>query len=129
MNIDILGLEAFLAIAEQGRFHKAARQLAITQTALTRRLQNFEELLGVTLVERTTRTVALSPSGRAFLPQARRLHAELTAALAEVRETGKAQRGDVTIACVQTVGIRYLPRIMKEYSARHPRNRIRILDQ
>lgn len=129
MNLDILGLEAFLAIADQGRFHKAARQLHITQTALTRRLQNFEGLLGVTLVERTTRSVALSSIGEAFLPQARRLHSELTAALVEIRETGRAQRGDVTIACVPTVGIRYLPRILKEYSARYPLNRVRILDQ
>jgi DNA-binding transcriptional LysR family regulator len=128
MNVDSLGLEAFLAIAEQGRFHKAARQLHLTQTALTRRLQNFEQQLGVKLVERTTRSVALTEIGRAFLPQARRLFSELGAALVEIRETGLAQRGHVTIACVPTVGVRYLPRILKEYAARHPENRVKILD-
>jgi DNA-binding transcriptional LysR family regulator len=128
MNLDILGLEAFLAIADQGRFHKAARQLHITQTALTRRLQNFEERLGVRLVERTTRSVELTHIGRAFLPQARRLVSELTAALVEIRETGRAQRGEVSIACVPTVGIRYLPRILKQYATRYPDNRITILD-
>jgi len=128
MNIDILGLEAFLAIAQHGRFHKAARQLHITQTALTRRLQNFEEGLGIKLVERTTRSVALTRTGEDFLPQARRLLGELTAALVEIRETGKAQRGDVTIACVPTVGVQYLPRIIHEYAERHPGNRIVILD-
>ena len=126
--IDALGLEAFLAIAEQGRFHKAARALHITQTALTRRLQNFESQLGVPLVERTTRSVALTPLGESFLPQARRLLAELRAALVEIRETGRAQRGDVTIACVPTAGIQYLPRILREYAARFPRNRVRVLD-
>ncbi len=128
MRLDTLGVEAFLAIADQGRFHKAARQLHITQTALSRRLANFEDLLGVKLVERTTRSVALSDIGRAFLPQARRLLADLTSALVEIRESGKAQRGDVTIACVPTVGIQYLPRIIQEYSARYPDNRIKILD-
>src|SRR5215470_15605631 len=128
MPIDALGLEAFLAIAEEGRFHKAARQLHITQTALTRRLQNFESQLGVRLVERTTRSVALTPLGESFLPQARRLLAELRAALVEIRETGRAQRGDVTIACVPTAGIQYLPRILREYAARFPRNRVRVLD-
>lgn len=128
MNVDILGLEAFLAIAEQGRFHKAARKLHITQTALTRRLQNFEGELGVKLVERTTRSVALTQLGASFLPQARRLLAELTAALVEIRETGKAQRGDVVIACVPTVGVRYLPEIIGQYAACHPDNRVRILD-
>jgi len=128
MNIDILGLEAFLAIAQHGRFHKAARALHITQTALTRRLQNFEEGLGVALVERTTRSVALTRLGTAFLPQARRLVAELTAALVEMQETGRAQRGDVVIACVPTVGVQYLPRIIQEYAELHPGNRIEILD-
>src|SRR5215470_6790318 len=128
MPIDALGLEAFLAIAQQGRFHKAARQLHITQTALTRRLQNFEDQLGVKLVERTTRSVALTQLGAAFLPQARRLFAELTAALVEIRETGRAQRGDVSIACVPTVGVQFLPRIIEEYAAAHPGNRITILD-
>jgi DNA-binding transcriptional LysR family regulator len=128
MKLDTLGLEAFIAIAEQGRFGKAARQLHITQTALTRRLQNFEELLGVKLVERTTRSLALTQVGQSFLPQARRLLGDLTAALVELRETGKAQRGEVAIACVPSVGIQYLPRIIQSYSARHPGNRIQILD-
>lgn len=128
MNIDTLGLAAFLAIAEHERFHKAARALHITQTALTRRLQNFEAELGVRLVERTTRSVALTQLGRAFLPQARRLLEELSTALVEIRETGKARRGDVSIACVPAVGVGYLPRILKEYAARYPQNRVRILD-
>lgn len=128
MKLDILGVQAFIAIAEQGSFQRAADALHITQTALTRRLQNFEDLLGVKLVERTTRSVALTSLGSDFLPQCRRLLADLSAALAEIQKTGKALRGDVSIACVPTVGIRYLPRVIQEYSARFPDNRIRILD-
>ena len=128
MKIDTLGVLAFLAIAEQGGFRRAADALHITQTALTRRLQNLERSLGVRLVERTTRSVALTHIGREFLPQGHRLLSELATALSEIRETGKAHRGDVTIACVPTVGIQYLPRVMQEYSAQHPENRIRILD-
>ena len=52
MKIDTLGLQAFVAIAEQAGFQKAADTLHLTQTALTRRLQNFEALLGVKLIER-----------------------------------------------------------------------------
>jgi DNA-binding transcriptional LysR family regulator len=128
MRIDTLGLEALIAIADHNSFRRAARTLHITQTALSRRLQNLESLLDVKLVERTTRSVALTTVGRDFLPQARRLLAELTTALIEIRETGRAQRGDVTIACVPTVGVQYLPRIIEEYSARHPENRIKLLD-
>jgi DNA-binding transcriptional LysR family regulator len=128
MRIDTLGVQAFIAIADQGGFRKAAEALHITQTALTRRLQNLEASLGVKMVERTTRSVALTSIGRDFLPRARRLLDDLSASLVEIRETGKAQRGDVSIACVPTVGIQYLPRIIQEYSARYPDNRIKIFD-
>ena len=128
MKLDVLGLQAFIAIADSGGFGRAAEALHITQTALTRRLQNLEGGLGVRLVERTTRSSALSPLGRDFLPRARRLVDDLAAALVEIRETGKALRGDVTIACVPTVGVHYLPRIIQRYAARFPDNRVRILD-
>ena len=128
MKIDTLGVEAFITIAEQGSFQRAADAIHITQTALTRRLQNFESLLGVKLVERTTRSVALTRIGQDFLPQCRRLLTDLASALGEIQKTGQAQRGDVSIACVPTVGIQYLPRVIQEYSARYPENRIKILD-
>jgi DNA-binding transcriptional LysR family regulator len=48
--------------------------------------------------------------------------------LTEIRETGKAQRGNVCIACIPTAAIQFLPRIMQEYSVRYPTNRIKILD-
>ena len=128
MRIDTLGVQAFLAVADHGSFNRAAASLHITQAALSRRLQNLETFLGVKLVERTTRSVALSRIGLDFLPQARRLLTDLASALAEIRETGKAMRGDVTIACVPTVGVHYLPRIVQRYAELHPRNRLRILD-
>src|SRR5688572_10086998 len=107
----MLGVQAFVAIADQGGFGRAASTLNLTQTALSRRLQSLEAFLGVKLVERTTRSVALTRIGENFLPQARRLMTEMSAALVEIRETGRALRGDVTLACVPTVGVQYLPRI------------------
>jgi len=128
MKIDTLGVQAFIAVADHGGFQKAAETLHVTQTAVTQRLRNLEDFLGVTLIERTTRSVALTRIGRDFLPQARRLLAELSTALTEIRETGRAQRGDVSIACVPTAGVQYLPRILQEYAARYPQNRIKVLD-
>src|SRR5438132_1692484 len=128
MKIDILGVQAFVAIADFGGFQKAAETLHVTQTAVTQRLRNLEDFLGVMLVERTTRSIALTNIGQDFLPQARRLLQELSSTLTEIRETGKAQRGEVSIACVPTVGFHYLPRIIQAYSARFPDNRIKIHD-
>jgi DNA-binding transcriptional LysR family regulator len=128
MKIDTLGVQAFVAIAEGGSFSEAANTLHVTQTAITQRLRKLEAFLGVALVERTTRRTALTEIGLRFLPQARRLLNELSDALTEIRETGLSQRGDVSIACVPTVGIQYLPRILRAFSARRPHDRVKILD-
>jgi DNA-binding transcriptional LysR family regulator len=128
MKLDILGVQAFIAIADNGSFQRASAALHISQTAITRRLQNLEASLGVKLIERTTRAMDLTGIGTDFLPQARRLLSELSNALVEIRETGKAQRGDVCVACVPTAGIQFLPRIIQRYSALFPNNRITILD-
>jgi DNA-binding transcriptional LysR family regulator len=128
MKVNTLGIQAFMAIAERGSFHKAAEALHITQTALSRRLQNFEAELGVRLVERTTRSVELTRTGMDFLPHGRRLLAELQATLVEIQESGKARRGDISIACVPTASVQFLPRVIRDYSVRYPDNRIKILD-
>src|SRR6185369_1782788 len=128
MKVDTLGIQAFIAIADQGSFRAAADAVHITQAGLSRRLQSLEAALGVRLVERSTRSVALTSIGRDFLPRARRLLGDLGTALLEIRETGKSLRGDITIACVPTVGVHYLPRVIQRYSAAFPENRIRILD-
>jgi DNA-binding transcriptional LysR family regulator len=128
MKIDTLGVQAFVAIATKRNFGRAAAGLHVTQTALSRRLQTLERYLGVTLIRRTTRTVELTRTGVEFLPRAQRLLAELETALTDIRETGKAMRGSVTIACVPSIGARYLPQVIRQYAAAHPGNRVTIHD-
>jgi DNA-binding transcriptional LysR family regulator len=128
MNVDVRGLEAFVRIADLGSFARAADVLSLTSPALTRRLSKLESQLQLRLLERTTRSVALTQAGADFLPRARHLLEELRLAFNEVRTSGRAQHGTVTIACVPTVGVRFLPALLREYSRRHPDNRIRILD-
>jgi DNA-binding transcriptional LysR family regulator len=128
MKIDVLGMQAFVTIATLRSFARAADCLAVTSPALTRRLSNLESQLGVKLLERTTRSVSLTPAGTSFLPRARQLLGDLSTAFREISVGGQALRGTLTIACVPTVGVRFLPSLLREYSRRHPDNRIRILD-
>lgn len=128
MKIDTPGVQAFIAVAMRRNFRRAAAELHITQTALSRRLQTLEAYLGVRLIERTTRSVELTRTGADFLPRAQRLLTELESALTDIRETGKAMRGSVTIACVPSIGARYLPRAIQQYSGAYPDNRITIHD-
>ena len=81
--------------------------------ALEASLQNLEAVLGVQLVERTTRSLALTVIGQNFLPQARRLLADISSAMLGIREAGQASRGNVTLACVPTVGVQFLPAVIQ----------------
>jgi DNA-binding transcriptional LysR family regulator len=128
MKLDVMGMEAFVAIATMGSFARAADTLNLTSPALTRRLMNLESQLGVQLLERTTRSVDLTPAGASLLPRARHLLEELSVTFNELKATGQAQRGTVTLACVPTMGVRFLPALLRAFGERHPDVRVRILD-
>jgi len=129
MKIDVLGVQAFIALAQHESFRIASASLFISQAAMTRRLQNLEAHLGVALVERGSRRFALTHVGQGFLPRARRLLSELQGSLEQIRQTGQLRGGVVTLACVPTVGARYLPRVIESYARVYPDNRVSVLDQ
>jgi len=128
MKVDFDGIQAFVLIAELGGFNKAARELHITQTALTRRIQKLEAYLGLTLLERTTRRVGLSAVGREFLPQARALVGGMTTAVARLKDMAERASGHFALACIPSMTSHVLPRVMREYARRHPDNGIRLID-
>lgn len=128
MKIDFDGIQAFVVIAELGGFNKAAEHLHVTQTALTRRVQKLESYLGLKLLDRTTRYVELTAVGRDFLPQARAIVGEMTAAVGRLKDMSKHARGNFTLACVPTMAAEILPKLMREYANSYPHNRIRLLD-
>ena len=129
MKLPIDGIQAFVLIAEMGSFHAAADALGLTQTALTRRIQRLEVLLGLTLLDRTTRSVQLSRVGREFLPLATRLIADLTHGIERLRTTSRLSVGDVTVATIQSVAFRQLPRALRRYANDYPQNRVQVLER
>lgn len=128
LKIDFDGVQAFVSVADLGGFGKAARSLNLTQTALTRRVQKLEAYLGVRLLDRTTRTVSLTPVGADFLPGAKRLVNDLTLTVSQLRDASRHKRGDVTIGCIPTMAYQWLPTFIRRYAEAHPGNRIRIRD-
>lgn len=129
LRLDILGVQAFVFIAELGNFSSAAEHLHLSQTALSRRVSKLEESIGVELLVRTTRSVSLSQAGRDFLPRARRIVRELASALDDMKDNAAKGYGRFVVACLPTVAAALLPPVLAEYRRRHPRNRIHILDR
>ncbi|MFC7408172.1 LysR family transcriptional regulator [Hydrogenophaga atypica] len=128
MKIDFDGVQAFVLVAELGGFNKAAEQLHITQTALTRRIQKLEAYLGLKLLDRTTRRVDLTAVGKEFLPKARHIVFEMTAAVERLKDMSQNARGNFTLACIPSMTSHVLPEVIRRYASQYPDNRIRLLD-
>jgi DNA-binding transcriptional LysR family regulator len=128
MRLDFLGLEAFLAIAERGSFHRAAAHLGITQTALSHRIRKFEEELREKLFLRTTRSVSLTPAGLALLPKVRQLLGEAQELFAELRGRAAARYDSVSIGCLPTAAVNIMPSVITEFARLYPNTAVRIFD-
>src|SRR6516225_12230490 len=84
-NIDLRDLETFLAVARTRNFRRAALEQQVSVSSLSQRLRAIEERLGVRLMNRTTRSVALTEAGELLLARAAPAIAEVNGAMDDVR--------------------------------------------
>jgi len=83
--VSLTHIQSFVAVAEEGHVGRAARRLHLSQPPLSRHILSLEDELGAPLFERTPRGMRLLPAGEAFLSHARRILAEVDAAVHTVR--------------------------------------------
>lgn len=129
INYDLQDLKAFVAVAERASFRQAANDLFLSQPALSRRIDKLEEGLGVKLFERTTRRVQLTNVGQAFLVNVRTALDGLEDAVLGVADLAAHRTGTVTLACVPSAVWHFLPAVLKQFSERFPRIRVRVHDE
>ena len=102
-NISIRQIRAFLAVASTRNFSQAADSLNVSASALSLTIQQFEQRIGLSLFDRTTRTVALTPAGAAFLPVAGRIIADFAKAIDDLVAFPTQQRGRVIVGAAASV--------------------------
>jgi LysR family transcriptional regulator, hypochlorite-specific transcription factor HypT len=107
-----------LALAEAGTLTKAAALRNLTQPAFTRRIQQIERTLGVTLLDRSHRPAQLTPAVLAKLNEIRAISGELRELTNDLRGAGVAQ-GRVVIATQHTLSLGMLPAFLEEVTRRH----------
>lgn len=127
-GVDLDGIRAFVSVASHESFHDAATELALSASALTRRIKRLEDALEVALFERTTRSVALTSAGELLLPRARGVLHDLESSLRLVTEANRSRAGTLTLACIPTVAKHLLPGIVGDYHRRRPDVRLRLIE-
>ncbi|MCX5442246.1 MULTISPECIES: LysR substrate-binding domain-containing protein [unclassified Streptomyces] len=90
-------LVSFVAVAEELHFTRAAERLRMTQPPLSRQIQLLEHDLGVQLLDRTNRSVRLTPAGRTFLNEARHILRQSEHAALAVRQVSAGEAGAIAI--------------------------------
>ncbi|MGI5466526.1 LysR family transcriptional regulator [Streptomyces sp. CA-132043] len=114
-------LRLFLMLAEEMHFGRAAKRVFMTQPAFSQQIRSLERRLGLTLVDRTTRTAGLTPSGLELLPEIRAMVAAADRLRRVAGERVRTLSGRVVIGSFEAItSIHPIPDVLEELKARHP---------
>ncbi|QKV96213.1 LysR family transcriptional regulator [Streptomyces sp. NA02950] len=119
-------LEQFVVLAEERHFGRAAERLSMSQPPLSQAVQRLERRLGVTLLERSTRTVRLTPAGDAFAHDARHLLEAQNAAVERARRIAHGTEGELHLGFISGLAYTFLPGVLRLSRAHLPDLRIHL---
>jgi LysR family transcriptional regulator, carnitine catabolism transcriptional activator len=129
LNVSTRQIKAFLALAEQRNFTRAARQCHLSQSAFSTLIRTLEDAIAIRLFDRNTRKVELTPEGRLFLDGASRLLEDFKSALTDLGEHAARRRGRVALAALPSLAAGWLPAVLAEFRQRHPGIELDVADE
>lgn len=119
--MEIRHLQSLIALSEQGSFTAAARKLNTVQSGISVSIKEMEQELGVQLVNRTTRRVALTGAGELFLQHARSSLAALNDGISAVHSEARVVRGRLHIGVLQSLDPYVnFPALLTKFRAKYP---------
>jgi LysR family transcriptional regulator of abg operon len=116
----------FLAVVDAGSLHAAARRLGISQPAVTKSVRGLEAELSVQLLQRTTRGIVLTPSGRMFLARARVVQSELDKARDELANSERQDSVGIGVGPLAATAI--VPEALTLFRKRFPNASVHIME-
>lgn len=128
MNVTLRQLRAFVEVVRCAGFTTAARKLHLTQSAASLLVRELESQLGLQLVDRTTRQIALTDAGREFFDSAERILADVENAVANTQDLVHKRRGRVTVATTPFLAANFLPDVIARFQETHPAVTVRVAD-
>lgn len=126
MNLDLL--RSFFAICEFGSLSKAAEQLHVSQSTLTRQVQSLETDIGGQLFERGHSGVGLTAAGHALLEGMRPVVARADIVISETRKVARGQSASLRIGYLMSAAGEYLNPALAALRRTHPETKVRLID-
>jgi DNA-binding transcriptional LysR family regulator len=128
MHVTLRHLRAAVAVARNGSFRRAAEAVHLSQPALSLAISELEGALGVSLFDRTSRSVAPTDIGAAFVQGAARVLADFDQLVQEVGDIAQSRRGRVVVSCVSSLAGRVMPRAIQACAQRYPQIEVVVQD-
>jgi len=125
MGLNLHHLRLFAAVVDQGGFTRAGRALRLSQPAISKSITELEREIGLSLLDRSAKTVRLTEAGRALHTRAREIFGIEKAAEQELRELRGMERGILRVGASTTIATYFLPRILGRFHEAHPKIEIR----
>jgi LysR family hydrogen peroxide-inducible transcriptional activator len=122
-------LRYFCAIVETSSFSRAAQKTHVSQPSLSQQIRKLEDELGTRLFDRLGRTVRLTEPGRAFLPRARAVLAELEAARSDLEEREASVGGAVCVGVIPTIAPYFLPPRLAAFSRKYAQAHVSVVEE
>ena len=121
-------MRAFSALARTGSFTLAAQYMHVTQAALSGLIKELEATLGIRVVDRSTRKIALTEVGRELYPLFGKILDDLDGALLDIASQTRLKKGVVRIAAPQLMSCTLLPEVIAGYRSAHPDISVKLVD-
>ena len=128
INVDLPDLQALCVLARCGSFTEAAQVLALTPSALSRRIAKVEDAVGGRLVERTTRSMGFTMLGQRLVERMAPLLEMLDGCLVDASNMAAGRQGRLSVGCIATLAQSVFPLALQQFRARYPEVRISLRD-
>jgi len=115
-----LAIESFVRVAESGSFAEASRQLRISRSVMTARIQQLEQFVGAPLFLRNTRSVKLTDLGETFLHDCIELVSRTNEVVDQMREVGTSPAGRLRIHALPGFVLGHLAKVLQRFQQRYP---------
>lgn len=121
-NLDMTTLRSFVAVADHGGVTRAAAALNLTQSAVSMQLKRLEDMLGIGLLDRSNRRVALTGAGEQLLSYARRMVSLNDEAVGRLTDT--VYEGELVLGVPHDIVYPVIPRVLKTFNSMFPRVKV-----